>query len=72
MTTTDARGEAGDWWKLRLYIAGATPKSARALVNRKRYERTLLPESDSVIETAREFTGPGGCDGGWCQASCQA
>ena len=33
MTTEYTMDEAGDQWKLRLYIAGATPKSARALVN---------------------------------------
>ena len=41
-------------------------------VNRKRYERPLLPESGSVIEIARGLTGHGGYDGGWRQASSQA
>jgi hypothetical protein len=42
------------------------------LLERKRYERTLLPEFGSVIEIARGLTGHGGYDGGRYQASSQA
>lgn len=38
---------------------------------RKRYERTLLPEVSSVAEIARGFTGDGGHDGRRRQASSQ-
>jgi len=34
-----------------------------ARIGRKRYERTLLPDSVSVTEIARGFTGHGGCGG---------
>jgi len=34
--TADGTGGVDDRWRLRLYIAGATPKSARALANLRR------------------------------------
>ena len=40
--------------------------------HRKRFERTLLPETVSVTEIAGGFTGDGGHDGRRRQASSQA
>jgi hypothetical protein len=45
--------------------------ASRGRVERKRYERTLLPEVSSVAETARGFAGDGGHDGRRRQASSQ-
>jgi len=55
-------------------VAVLTPAQLAMLlegIDCKRYERTLLPDSVSVTEIARGFTGHGGCDRRWRQASSQ-
>ena len=47
-------------------------EGAIVTIDGKRCECTLLPGTGSVSEITRGFTGHGGGDGGWRQASSQA